>query len=528
MAFIFYKNEYIEIIQDSNLFYIKSIKRGFTLYSFNEIAETIPTLKITNFSIIKDVISHAPKGPEPFGELLERISVRASEDGLKAYITLYMPESDLSIENRSNLVKEILEALYEAGITFGIDNSVLAGQLNPRVKYLIAEGTPPINGTDAEIKLYEISALKPQLIDYGKVNHYELNLINQIKTGEWLGERKEPTQGKPGKTVQGKTIPPLPGHNLPLLHDRTSVQERYKDGVTTLYAKKNGAVYFKGDTIGVYDYLEIKGDVDFSTGNINFDGYLSVKGTIEDNFSVTSINDLEILGDYGVGAADYIYSVEGNIYIKGGITGKNKTVIRCKKNLYVKFLSDITVECGGSVYVGFYCMNSNVRAKQVIVESPKGKIIGGKIDADIQVSSAIIGNKAESRTIIKVRGFNRSELKSELDMTLSSLQELKESVARINQKLQNYSSSGHLNKDQIIVYENLKNKYAQSKKLIKDFEYKSKAINEYLNTPGEGSVIIRTRIFPKVRLEIKNQSEEFLNPESLITYYYKDNEIKTM
>ena len=64
-------------------------------------------------------------------------------------------------------------------------------------------------------------------------------------------------------------------------------------------------------------------------------------------------NDLEILGEYGVGAADKISSTDGNIYIKGGIAGKNKAMVRCK-NLYVKFLSDITVECDGNVYVGFY------------------------------------------------------------------------------------------------------------------------------------------------------------------------------
>ena len=78
-------------------------------------------------------------------------------------------------------------------------------------------------------------------------------------------------------------------------------------------------------------------------------------------------------------------------------------MLRCKKNLYVKFLSDITVECEGNVYVGFYCMNTNIRARQVVVEAPRGRIIGGTIDADVRVSSADIGNVAENRTVIRVR-----------------------------------------------------------------------------------------------------------------------------
>ncbi len=312
------------------------------------------------------------------------------------------------------------------------------------------------------------------------------------------------------------------------MFDRVSVQDHFEKGVTTLYSKKNGAVYYKGDSIGVYDYLEIKGDIDFSTGNIDFDGFLSVKGTVEDNFSVAASNDLEILGEYGVGAADNISSHEGNIYIKGGITGKNRAVVRCKKNLYVKFLSDITVECEGSVYVGFYCMNSNIRAKQVIVESPKGRIIGGSIDADIQVVAAEIGNRTESRTLVRVRGFDRNDLKMQLDRGMQRLQELKQNLVKEKQRLQVYSGRTNLTNEQIKAYENLKNEYAHVKELIKDLEYDCKQLNEYLKTPGEGAIIAKTRIYPKVKIDIKNQFEEILNPEPLITYYVKDNELRSM
>ena len=101
-----------------------------------------------------------------------------------------------------------------------------------------------------------------------------------------------------------------------------SVQDKYENGVTTLYSKRMEQSIII-DSIGVYDFLEIKGDVDFSTGNIDFDGYLSIKGTVEDNFSVEASNDVN-LGEYG-GAADKISSHEGNIYIKGGITGEQSS-----------------------------------------------------------------------------------------------------------------------------------------------------------------------------------------------------------
>ncbi|NLX63554.1 MAG: DUF342 domain-containing protein [Clostridiaceae bacterium] len=527
---LLYKNDFIEILREKNQFYINSLSKGYSMEMFNEVLKSFPMIKVTSFMTIRNVIYNAPRGPEPFGEERERISLKVSDDKLKAYMTLYVYDEELKAENRLELVKEILSALTKEGIVFGINTKLLAGPLESGVEYVIAEGIPPVNGTDAEVKMYEIAELRPKVIDENNVNHYELNLINHVKAGDWLGERKDPTPGTPGKSVTGKVIPAIPGRNIPLLYDRKSVKEIYENGVTTLISRKNGAVYYRGDTIGVYDYLEIKGDIDFSTGNIDFDGYMSVKGTVEDNFSVIASNDIEILGEYGIGAADKISSREGNIYIKGGIAGRNKAVVRCKKNLYVKFLSDITVECEGNVYVGFYCMNSNVRAKQLIVESPKGRIIGGKIDVDIKVSAAEIGNKSESRTFIKVRGFDRNELKLELDRTMQELEENKKEIVRIRQSLQVYSNVGtsNLTKEQFEEYEDLKNSYAERKDMIKELEFKCKSINEYLKTPGEGAVIAKTRIYPKVRIEIKNRKEEVTQSSPMITYYYKDNEIKTM
>jgi len=101
--------------------------------------------------------------------------------------------------------------------------------------------------------------------------------------------------------------------------------------VTYLYALKSGAVHYEGDRISVSNHLEIDGDVDFKTGNINFDGFVTIKGTVADGFSVVAVKDVEILGTIGIGSVKEVVSKEGSIYIKGGIAGKNKAVIRQKR-----------------------------------------------------------------------------------------------------------------------------------------------------------------------------------------------------
>ena len=155
-------------------------------------------------------------------------------------------------------------------------------------------------------------------------------------------------------------------------------------------------------------------------------------------------------------------------------------------------------------------------------------MICGKIDVVIQVSAAEICNRTESRSLIRVRGFDRNAMKIELDDTLHNINENKKNITRIKQHLQVYDSSYQLTSEQIETYNKLKNEYAQIKEIIKELEYKVRSLNEYLKTPGEGAVIAKTRIYPKVRVEIKNQYEEILKSEPMITYYSKDNELKTM
>lgn len=521
-----YKDRFVEITEVNDSFYVESFQSGMTMEFFNEIIKALPMLKITSFLSVSSVLSRAPHPATLFAERKERIAAEVSTDGLKAYIVLNVSLKELEAQNRRALIEEILSVLSNYQIVYGIKSEVLK-TLVPYEKVLIAEGFPAINGEDAQVRQYMMESPKPQVIDNDRVNHYELNLIHHVNEGDWLGDRKDPTPGIPGKTVSGKNIKPIPGKMLPLLYDRISVREEYKNGITTLYARRSGAVLYKGDKITVYDYMEIKGDVDFRTGNVDFDGFLTVKGTVEDNFVVTANRDIEIMGDYGVGAAQKIESRDGNIYIKGGIAGKNKATIRCTRNLYVKYLKDVDVDCDGTVYIGFYSMNANIRAKQVIIESTKGRIIGGNIQADIRVEAAEIGNRAETRTIIKVNGFDRGTLKAQLDFIIEKLENAKTQMVKIKQLMQIYSSSPSLTPEQRTVYTRVLDNYAAIKDTIRDLEMERKDYAKYLKTPGEGAVVIRSRVFPKVRIEIKGAADETALEAMGSTWYYSDNELHT-
>jgi len=521
-----YSSEYIAIIEKDNGYYIRSFKKGMSLDQFNKLIADHPEIRITSIMNVRNVLVNAPKPPEKFAEARERITVEMSEDELKAYITLYVNDVELNGPRRADLLKEIMQKLKGCGITFGIKNDVLLSGLSNNKKILIAEGIAPVNGADSVIRLYELKEAKPEAKEDGNVDHYELNLINRVSQGDWLGERTAPTRGTEGKTVKGSVLLPVEGKELPLYYDKNTIREETRDGLTTLYARINGAVHYEGGRIGVSNHLEIQGNVDFKTGNINFDGFLTVKGTVEDGFSVSASKDIEILSDYGVGGVKDITSSDGSIYIKGGIAGNNKATIYSRRNIYTKFVSDTKIVCDGSVHIGFYCLNSNIKAKEVILDSSRGQIIGGNIDAEIRVVASIIGSPGEKRTCISVRGFERQAMKQKLDAIIAESEKLKLDLARAKAEVSLYGSEKGLSRQQIIAYENITEQYFSIRERLKQVEEERKALSGYLRTHGEGEIAILKKVYPNTQLILKNMVREFTKPVMSTSYCIIDGEIK--
>jgi len=520
---VIFRDQTLAIIKRTDGYYIETFAKGRTPLYFNALLEQFPYINVTDYSAVVSALKNAPYGPVRFGIGKERIAVDIFDNGLEAKITLNLPPEELSIDNRRNLVIEVLEALKKAGVNFGVTLENLRGELEPGKPILIARGIPPVNGKDSIVKMYEVTEPKPRIIEDGSVNFYDLDLIHQVKAGDWLGERTHPTPGIPGKSVFGTEIKAADGQYLPLRYDRNSVEMVREEGKDVLYSLKTGAVHYVGDTIAVYDVLEIKGDIDFNTGNIDFSGYVTIKGGIEDNFTVKAKKDIEIMGEYGIGAVDTIESTEGSIYIRGGIAGQNRAKIICKKNLYVKYLADVDVICGGSVYVGFYIRNSNIKAKQVIVDSPRGQIVGGLVEADIRVECADIGNRMETRTTIIVHGFNRSEMQSRLEELKNMIDESKKEHINLKLMLDKLKEEDSKTESPLI------QRTLQSLRAVQDgirnLEQERLSIMNYLRTPGEGAVIVKRRIYPKVKIVIQNKTLELSEEAVAPTYTVKEGSI---
>lgn len=525
---VIYSSDYISISKKDDGFYIQTFRKGMPLEQFSRLLLDYPAIRVTSIMTVRNAIINAPRPPEKFAESKDRITIELSEDELKAYVILCVEEEELSGSKRADLFKEIMRKLKENDITYGIKSSVLLNKMCNNLQILVAEGIAPVNGQDSNIRMYELKDAKPEAKVDGNVDHYELNLINRVIAGDWLGERTDPTDGFSGKTVKGSIILPVKGKDLPLFFDRNTVKEVYKDGKTILYALINGAVHYDGDKVGVSNHLEIMGNIDFKTGNIEFDGFLTVKGTIEDGFSVAASKDIEILGDYGVGGVKDITSKNGSVFIKGGIAGNNKAVIHSKRNVFTKFVSDTTIVCEGSVHIGFYCLNCNIKAKEVILDSSKGQIIGGSIHAEIKVVASTIGSTSEKRTSISVSGFDRRLLKLSLDNITTEIDELKADLIKAKLEVSIYGSGHGLSSEQTMTYGKIRDRFFYIRDRLKHLEEERKAFTGYLKTHGEGEISILKKVYPNTQLEIKKIIKEITEPVMSTSFYVQDGEMKEL
>ncbi len=458
---------------------------------------------------------------------IEKIDIEFDNMDLITYITFNLSEIELSSEYRTTLIKAIAQILEREKIVLGINKSLFSQELEPNKKYVLAEGLVPVDGNDSIIKMYKIQEPVPEVQENDKVDFYELKLINRVTPNEWLGERIEATKGVNGKTVRGYELKAMDGKTHPLFYDVNTVYESYEGNKTILYSRSGGAVNYNDGKITVSNHLNIDGNVDFRTGNIHTDGFLTIKGTVEDGFSVTATKDIEVNSPLGLGNIKCIESTQGCVYIKGGICSKRKSEIKAAKNVFLKYADNVSITAGEIVNIGFYSFNSEISAKEIIIESSNGQIMGGFTRASIKISSAIIGSDSERRTVLEVLGFDRDSLSRELDFIINRFGELKNEQQLLKNSLSILGNNqANMNPFQKKDYNEKFERLFAIRDEAREMDERRKNITAYLKAKGSGEISASKKFFPNVQINIRRIIQEINNVTPQGTFCWIDGEIK--
>lgn len=358
------------------------------------------------------------------------IIVEVTEDEMAAYLTI------LSGYGESLTLEDVKSVLKEHGVTHGVDEERISTILKEKEfdrAILVARGTPAVPGQDAliDFKFRKEKTLTPEVDEKGKVDYRRLNLVENAVKGQVLVTKSVPTRGIPGMTVKGRKISAPDGEDIPLPAGKNT--EISKDGLQ-LISTISGQPVWRGTRVDVEPVFEVKGDVDFSVGNIDFVGSIIINGNIKDGFEVKATNDIEVKGS--IEMADV--SAGGDIVVHNGILGKERGRVFAQGDITVKFIENANVEAMGNIFVQESIMHSYVDAggSVILAGGRYGKIIGGRVRAREEVNAKVIGSWTEVLTQIEVGITPRTreeilKLEREIEEDKKNFRELKLGISTL-------------------------------------------------------------------------------------------------
>ncbi len=361
---------------------------------------------------VSQAVSHADGKPVKISSVQEMVFVEIDPDEMTAKITVLPPASE---SEHFTTIDDVRTALARRNVTFGIDENKMA-ELSARLAKIanskdmtesveaeVAHGVPVVNGQDAVITyLYkkesaEAPAAAPEQTEDGRVDYRAGHKIDNVTKGMLLARKTPAIKGVPGKTVTGKEMAPVEGKDIELTPNKGVILS--PDNPNEFIADGDGQVIIKDKKISVLALYEIAGDINFTTGNVDFIGTVVIKGDVKDGFKVHAGEDIIISGV--VEGAEL--KAGGKITVVGGVSGNDKARIVCKGDCSVKYVRNAIVEVGGNFSVGQAIMHSKVTCEgKVAVAGQKGVIVGGQIIAGQEVSAGIIGSNFATNTEIIV------------------------------------------------------------------------------------------------------------------------------
>ena len=294
----------------------------------------------------------------------------------------------------------LIAQMRELGIASLPEVEGLAGQLRKTEGQVqavaVGTGIAPEAGQDAQVEMaVEAGSRIGTVLEDGSIDFKERNFAASVEPDTLLAVKRPATSGKPGLTVRGREISVEPGKDLPL-EAGSNVEAVEGEGEIRFYSRAEGCVYNPSGTLEVRLELRISGDVDYSTGNIDFKGDVTIAGIVRGGFSVKATGDVTVGGGLEDGA---LVSAGRSVAVSKGVFGE-KSRVAALEGIRAQFVQDASLLCRGNVEVGSYIYNATVRGDTVTVHGrgEKGGIVGGEVGAKTGIVAASVGSEYGTAT----------------------------------------------------------------------------------------------------------------------------------
>ena len=299
------------------------------------------------------------------------LKLKLEEDDLKAVIALAKTE----VENYNTLEK-LTELVKSHGIKSGYQNYI--GEILQLITAkkslqgaIVAAGKPPTAGFDVYVhRSYQDSSNFEKPKDDENVDLREIQNSGILEPGDVIAELRY-KDGHSGKNVFG-----------------VEVFARVEDSKKKLRVGKNVELDDKGRAVSKIHGMPLvidsrvdcnpvfvhNGNINLSSGNLDFEGSAEIKGNIESGAVVNVSENLVVGGTIGTSTI----RCQGNLTVKGGIVCADGGRIEVGGRLTADFIENSQIIVKGDLIVNQSIVNSNVIVGgKLQIKTPRSGIIGG-------------------------------------------------------------------------------------------------------------------------------------------------------
>ena len=295
-------------------------------------------------------------------------------------------------------ISELRTTLQAAGVLFVADPApveLLAKSLadgNFRARgVVIARGRPAAPGRDGYFEpAFSVGIQSGHLDASGTIDFFDRELLKPVQADDYLGRLHPPSPGTPGKRVDGSEIKvdSVRGLNLQI---GPGVRQA-PDG--RLYAAVAGVLVYEANRkIDVSRQHVHVGDVDLRSGNLDMEGALTVRGSVQHRFTVRATGDVAILANVESGS---VYC-SSKLRVQGGVRGGDSGEVCAEGDIEVGHAEGAFIRSGGVLRLGS-AVNSDLAAHKIVAAR---MIRGGTAQAEVSVQTQEAGAPhASSQTLL--------------------------------------------------------------------------------------------------------------------------------
>lgn len=249
----------------------------------------------------------------------------------------------------------------------------------------IARATPPVHGVDGYITWTldqdaESDTPKTEQVNPDdKLSYYDRCTFHIVQIGDRIGRIYPPEPAQDGRDVLGHTLPAKTGKAAKLVVDDSILQQA--DG--TLIAQQEGVLLREPGMARIVKHIHINDYVDFSTGNLDFDGDITIEKGVRDCFIVKATGNIEVKGLIEAATID----AGKNLIASGGFAGRERGNVHTGGNLTARYLDNIQGYVKQDLCIAREVINCDLTIEGR-VDSPNGAIIGGRI---VPIGEVLVG-----------------------------------------------------------------------------------------------------------------------------------------